>query len=60
MSQMKQIYSYNVTSNHAMSISLMHDPEDNFNPYFVFLNFVWDKRNKMVDEHLILKIVDFR
>lgn len=39
MSQMKQIYSYNVTSNHAMSISLMHDPEDNFNPYFVFLNF---------------------
>lgn len=33
-----QIYSYQMTSNHALSISLMHDPENKWNPYFIFLN----------------------
>lgn len=32
------IYSWNLSANSALSLSLMHDPESKYNKYFVFLN----------------------
>ncbi len=33
-----QIYSFQETSNHAFSMSIMHDKENKYQPYFIFMN----------------------
>ncbi len=37
-SKLDQTATYQMTSNHALSVSLMYDAENQYNPYFIFLN----------------------
>lgn len=36
--KLNQLYSFTYSANHAFSISVMHDTEAKYNPYFIFLS----------------------